>query len=75
MLNLFVLASGSQRNAVNAKLKEGRGEGGGVRALWARCDNICGLREVFQQIMTAVIAFVLFSLHKKNLYHVLEREN
>lgn len=35
MSNLFALASESERNSVNAILKEGRG---GVRAMWASCD-------------------------------------
>ena len=50
MLNLFVLASASERNAVNARLKEGRG---GVRTIWKKRDlSQCGLSEVFQQILT-----------------------
>ena len=53
-VELFVLVSGSERNAVNATLKEGRG---GVRAIWAKCDLCdCGLGEVFQQIMTEHVA-------------------
>ena len=58
MLNLFVLASGSEKkkkkkkkkNAVDVALKERGGR-----------DVSCGLSEVFQQIMTSVICLLLVS--------------
>ena len=53
MLNLSVLVSRSKRNVVNATLKE---EGGGVCAIWARCDFFCGFSVLFQLIMTELLA-------------------